>query len=390
MNQIIEMQLGKLSEKWLCTSEIIIYGFGVIAAKCVDMLAADFSIPYIIDNSPEKNGTFYNGIPIISQKEALKQEELPPIVVIGTVGVYHSISAMLTADGFVENEDYCLLDLFVAEWYWYNKKQVHLVEVHTTITTKCTLKCKNCNMFMPYFKHHMVNDLATFRQDIDQLFRVVDRVFSIGILGGEPLLNPELADMIMYLNSVYGERIGEISLITNGTLLPDQILISALRECNVQVHISDYTATVPYYDKLEKFKNILIENHIKYRINSSLVWCDFGFPESCFEFQDIRKHMMTCFPVFRGVNDGRLYFCHVAWSAEKCGLYHLNEQDFYDLASIDKENENQVIQLLNYSLGGSKSWALSFCKICGGCGSDNTQYVPVGQQINAKEDTGNA
>ena len=68
MSKIKELQLGMLSKKWLQTNEIIIYGFGVIARKCVDILIEDFLIPYIIDNAPEKSGTCYNGIPIITQQ----------------------------------------------------------------------------------------------------------------------------------------------------------------------------------------------------------------------------------------------------------------------------------------------------------------------------------
>lgn len=386
MSKVKELQLGMLSERWLRTNKIVIYGFGVIAGKCVDMLAEDFSIPYIIDNASEKNGTVYKGIPIISQQEAMKRGKQYPIVVIGTIGVYQSISDMLTSDGFIENEDYCLLDLFVAEWYWHNKKQVHLVEVHTAITTKCTLRCQNCNMFMPYFKQHVVNNLSIFKKDMDALFRIADRIFSIGILGGEPLLNPDLADMILYLESNYGSRIGEISLITNGTIIPDRNLIHVLKNCNVRVHISDYTSTVPYQNKLENMKKILEENNIKYRINSSLVWCDFGFPANCFHFQDVRNHMMECFPVFRGINDSKLYFCHVAWSAEKCGLYQLKDEDFYELSELDKKNESEMKNFLNYSLGGNSKWSLSFCKFCGGCGADNKNYVQAGIQATAKED----
>ncbi|NBJ01910.1 4Fe-4S cluster-binding domain-containing protein [Lachnospiraceae bacterium] len=381
MSKIKELQLGMLSKKWLQTNEIIIYGFGVIARKCVDILIEDFLIPYIIDNAPEKSGTCYNGIPIITQQEALNRGICCPIVIAGTIGVYQNISNMLIKEGLVEYRDFCLLDLFAAEWYWHNKRQVHLVEVHTTITTKCTLKCRNCNMFMPYFKEHMVNNLSVFKKDMDLLFRMADRIFSIGILGGEPLLNKDLADMILYLQENYGKRIGEISIITNGTILPDKRLIDVFRSCKVQVHISDYTSIVPYHNKLKRFESILLENHIKYRINSSLVWCDFGFPENCFDIPDVRNHMMECFPVFRGINDSKLYFCHVAWGAEKCGLYQLNNNDYYNLENIDTEDDLEKERFLNYSLGGKQDWSLSFCKICGGCGADNTNYVPAGRQM---------
>ncbi len=384
---IKQLQLGMLGEKWLNAKSIAIYGFGVVAKKCVNMLTEDFEIPYIIDNDMKKAGTTYNGIPIIPQDELLKKEKKIPIVIIGTIGVYKSISDMLTNAGMKEYEDYCLLDLFVAEWYWHNRKQVHLVEVHTTITTRCTLKCKNCNMFMPYYKNNIDISLENFKEDMDTLFNVADRIFSIGILGGEPLLNKELSDMILYLQETYGNRIGEISIITNGTILPDDKLIEVLKKCNVKVHISNYTSTVPYNKRLEEFEEVMRANEIEYRVNSSLVWCDFGFPDNSFNFSDVRKHMMECFPIFRGINDKKIYFCHVAWSAEKCGLYKLNENDYYDMTKIDKNNYEQIEEFINYSLGGDESFSLSFCKLCGGCGIDNKMYVKAGLQ--AETENGN-
>lgn len=381
---IRKLQLGMLSEKWLNTDKIVIYGLGVMARKCIDMLMEDFHIPYIIDNAPEKSGTFYKGIPVISQEEAKRRNEWYPMVVIATINVYNSISETLAKDGFVENEDYCLLDLFVAEWYWHNRKQVHLVEVHTTITTRCTLKCRNCNMFMPYFNNHAEISLEAFRQDIDALFHVADKVFSIGLLGGEPFLNDQLADMIGYLSERYGDRIGEITVITNGTILPDEKLLQALKSCNVRVHVSDYTSAVPYEKRLEEFEQAMIDAGIEYRINTSLVWSDFGFPEQPFNFADVRTHMMECFPVFRGLNDKKLYFCHVAWSAEKLGKYRLKEGDYFDLLSETIDSEEEKKRFLNYSLGGKEDWHLSFCKVCGGCGPDNTKYVDAGAQVKGK------
>lgn len=382
---IKELQLGMLNNRWIETKSIVIYGFGVVARKCIGMLSQDFHIPYIIDNAPEKIGTVYNGIPVISQAEALMKEERLPIVIIGTIGVYKSISEMLSKAGLKEYEDYCLLDLFVAEWYWHNRKQVHLVEVHTTITTRCTLKCKNCNMFMPYYKNHVDITLENFKEDMDNLFRVADRIFSVGILGGEPIINKQLPEMILYLQENYGDRIGEISVITNGTILPDDRLIDVFKRCNVRVHISDYTSTVPYEKRLREFESIMADNDIEYRTNSSLVWCDFGFPDNSFNFNNVRNHMMECFPIFRGINDSKLYFCHVAWSAEKCGMYTLQEEDYFDIKKIDKFNEEQVKEFINYSLGGNEKWSLSLCKLCGGCGVDNKKYVKAGLQADAGE-----
>ena len=53
----------------------------------------------------------------------------------------------------------------------------------------------------------------------------MDYIVAYEILGGEPLINGELADMIRQIGDRYGNRIGNIGIITNGTLLPDEQLI---------------------------------------------------------------------------------------------------------------------------------------------------------------------
>ena len=125
---------------------------------------------------------------------------------------------------------------------------------------------------------------------------------------------------------------------------------------------------------------MLSERGISYRVNSSLIWCDFGFPENKFDYSNVREHMMKCFPVFRGLNDKKLFFCHVAWSAEKCGKYRLSEKDYFELSKVvDSMDEKEAF--INYSLGGNEDWSLSLCRFCGGCGIDNKKYVKAGIQV---------
>lgn len=57
--------------------------------------------------------------------------------------------------GLQDGKDFCSMEQFLTEWFWNYKKQVCLMEVHSTITSRCTLKCKHCNMFMPYYKEHV-------------------------------------------------------------------------------------------------------------------------------------------------------------------------------------------------------------------------------------------
>ena len=51
-------------------------------------------------------------------------------------------------------------------------------------------------MFMPYYKEHVDYTAKDILENLELLFRHVDYIVAYEILGGEPLINGELADMI--------------------------------------------------------------------------------------------------------------------------------------------------------------------------------------------------
>ena len=101
-------------------------------------------------------------------------------------------------------------------------------------------------MFMPYYKEHIDYTAKDILEDLELLFRHVDYIVSYRLLGGEPLINKELADMIEQIGDKYSNRIGNIGIITNGTLLPDGRLIEVSKKYDVKYDFSDYTDVVDY------------------------------------------------------------------------------------------------------------------------------------------------
>lgn len=122
----------------------------------------------------------------------------------------------------------------------------------------------------------------------------------------------------------------------------------------------------------------LEENKIKYYLIDNLVWCDYGFPERPYTYneEELKYHLESCRPEWNGLNDGKFYYCNVSWSAEKSGKFKLKDSDFIVLDKINPKDKNECHKIVEFSRGCS-----SFCKVCGGCGKDNTHYIPVGEQI---------
>lgn len=368
-----------LSNDWGQLKEVILFGWGKYGQKLIKDIEKDFEVKCIIENDPHKNNQTYHDIPIISLTDAQKYISDYKIIVMTHKDAFRSIKNQLEKIGLIHYRDFCELEHFVVEWYWRWRNEINIFELHTSITTRCTLKCKKCNMFMTYHKEPKDLEFEQICLEIDMLFSKINYVYNYELLGGEPFLHKDLAKIILYMKQNYRDKVGKIGLITNGTLLPSSELLEICKNENVDITISDYTNTVPYEKRLSEVVALLEQYKINYKVLKNNKWLDFGFPEHPCHIQNVREHMLTCRPVFHGYNDFKLYYCHVAWSAEKCGLIHLDSEDYVDLNECDDSDKKRK-RLAKYSLGEWNRGFVSMCRVCGGCGKDNNQSIEAGIQ----------
>lgn len=375
--------LNKLSIDWNGIKEIIPYGFGWEASRCVDKLIKDFSIPFIIDNNPSKAGTEYKGISILSWKDAKNNIDNRKIVVTTRYRQYYKIARELEAAKYVYGDDFCNIKEFIPEWYWKNKKECSLYTVDMTVSAKCNFKCKNCNMFMPYYKTDIRYSLDDLKTNVDQFFKVVDYVCYIGFIGGEPLLFTELEELIEYIKTNYTDKIGNFTIHTNGSIKPSKDLVNTIKKYNITVAVSDYGEESPCRDKMLETITYLQQEGVYVDVRASLEWRDIGFPNNPCEFndKDIETHMRSCSADWRGINDGKFYYCNIAWSAEKAGLTMLEPEDYLVIDDVVKDINKGKERLLKLSEGYFEKGHMSFCKKCGGCGVDNIKLVTPGVQL---------
>ena len=99
-----------------------------------------------------------------------------------------------------------------------------------------------------------------------------------------------------------------------------------------------------------------------------------------YSFENVREHMLSCGPLFHGLNDRKFYYCHVSWSADKAGLLSNASDDYINLENLEVNNESKEM-ILNHSNGEIAKGFVKLCKICGGCGNDNTDYVKAAVQM---------
>jgi hypothetical protein len=123
----------------------------------------------------------------------------------------------------------------------YGRRQpAELFYFETHIADHCNLDCWGCNHFSP-LSDKWFADLNTFAKDLKRLSELFDKeAASITLLGGEPLLHPELEKFFPIARAAF--PFANIRIVTNGILLNDKNDLF-WRECsaqNVEISVTVY------------------------------------------------------------------------------------------------------------------------------------------------------
>ena len=209
-----------LTEDWKNVKELVIYGFGKVAHDNLHFFKDNFHVVCIVDGNIEKCGVEFKGIEVKHISKAKEELRKYKIVIMTANRNAASVGKDLDKLGLQAGKDYCSMEQFLTEWFWHYKKKVCLMEVHSTITSRCTLKCKHCNMFMPYYKEHIDYTAKDILEDLELLFRHVDYIVSYRLLGGEPVRDAfgRVSDLKLIPSAELGRPRIDVVVQTSGQL----------------------------------------------------------------------------------------------------------------------------------------------------------------------------
>lgn len=367
---------------WENITEIIPFGYGRIGRRVIKKLKENFKIPFIIDNNPkwQEEETSVDILPFDQAKDYIRDRK---IVVLTTDLPYISIKALLLKHGYRENSDFYILSKFIGEWYMKCKNQLCISKIDTIITSRCTLSCPHCAMYIPQCKNKMDYPIEELCRNFDIVFSAIDYIVEYSLFGGEPLIYKDLASLIEYLMDNYGRRIGRLVLISNGKANLSEELLDTLKKYDVMIAISNYVHFNDYSDIQKRLVSQLDDREIEYSFNDELEWKDMGYPDRPANIPNCaaRKHFKTCGHSTFCINNGILYFCDAMFGAEVNTGYNTKDSDVvnirkyiqkYGLAEV-KERIFQYIQGDINELG-----CPSFCQQCKGVGADNVDVILAG------------
>lgn len=366
-----------LDQSWKEVTDIVVYGFGKQGKTYIDKLRKEFHVAYIIDNGISGECRDYCNIPIISFEEYKQLKQNYKIIICAAGKAYESIREGLLESGKIEYKDFIDVDVFLLEWFWRYRGELHLGRISTSVTERCTLKCKNCSMYMPYFSNPRDFTYKELCNNMDLLLSIVDSLAAVLVVGGEPFLLPELANYLEYLALTYGERIGQIIVVTNATIKPDDPILKIMKKYNISVRISDYTHAVPYKKRLQEVIDKLDEFEIDYQIPDFGEWVDMGRPDEniCIgkTAEEVREHMLQCNVSCGFLCEEKFYYCCRLWSAEGAFGYKLYEGDYLSLKELTEDIVKGKEKLMNYYIGNLDQGYGRYCQICRGY----DQGIPV-------------
>jgi len=124
-------------------------------------------------------------------------------------------------------------------------------EVH--LTEHCNLNCKGCSHFSPLAEEEFL-DIEVFEKDMERMAQLFNKndIQMISLLGGEPLLHPQLNDFLRTTIKYFPNM--PLQLVTNGLLLSkmSKSFWETCRATDTFIRISHYPIPLDFAALKEK------------------------------------------------------------------------------------------------------------------------------------------
>lgn len=382
------------------SGNLVIYGAGFQGLLAAHLLNKQgIRVLCFGDQDVKKQGTIYYGLPVYSPEEMKRRypDAVPIVTPYNLRPAYEYVkkelgyaNAITPFSLFLEfdSEEFDKLPELPA-WYHhealdYNvnmflKQCINLLTKHPMISVEfsvseiCNLRCKNCTSLMPCYQQPKA---FSYEDVLYDMMTVLDGRLTHHILieGGEPFLWKPLPKLLRSLCEL--PNLLNIHPVTNGTVIPDNELLSALRHPKISVRISDY-GTI---SKKNQLIPILQNSHIKYivQLQKWFELCTFSQrPQSG---NALYETVADCCKLggngAQYVMDGLLFRCPIQANLHRLGIFKSDERDYINLRCTDKDLQSRISDYVNVQ---KMPEIVRLCRHCNGRGYTGIEVPPAEQ-----------
>jgi organic radical activating enzyme len=375
--------------------KLILYGagkIGGIAAHALKKRGVDFVC--FVDQMKEKQGTTFFGHPVISPEEMYEKYKDAPVMVsciharsLNTLFLEDGFTNIISAvplllefdyDDYTGSETFGFVSRFVTQFLnvQHVGRKENIVSIFLNITSRCTLKCKECSAYIPYLSGYEDLDKNTVFKMISYLSASFNKIKNLNVQGGEPLLHRDLAAILRQALSF--DNIEQVSIVTNGTLMPDPEVIEIAKDPRVLMRISNYGKLSV---NLLRLITLCEKNDIRYEDTNYSYWHQVTLPERFHETDEqLRTKVLNC--VIELATFGKyVATCQFALHMIRLGALPEFENSFLNIDNYKSEEDfaRAVQQYLSSKESGQ--W-FETCRYCYGPHT-LSPAIPVAEQ--AKE-----
>jgi organic radical activating enzyme len=289
---------------------------------------------------------------------------------------------------YIKNENVFLVNDFMEKYLSvfaiYVCGKVYLYNIGIIVTTLCNLNCKYCLNFTPYNRNMKHRPLDELKNELDILFPCVDRLANLSISGGETMLYPNVEDLLQYISDRYRNKIDNIGIGTNGTIIPSDELCMTLRKSKVTVYADNYSKSIP---RLKTLYKKFIERMTKYDIEHKQIYIKQfykTFPPlknySLYDDRHLSDRFDKCIQVhYQDQKNGCIAACCYAAYAREAGLIDESKDDYYDINNFPHSMQSKK-ELVEFRLGFTNKGYVEFCKFCNGFPTINSYISKNGAE----------
>ena len=221
-------------------------------------------------------------------------------------------------------------------------KYLPYLEFH--VADHCNLNCRACEHYCGLVKDPKFTFFPKFAQDFERLHNFIDDIDMIRILGGEPLLNPEISEYVKISRRLYPHA--NVYVVTNAILLPKMPddFFNTVRENDAIIFISFYP---PMQSKMPEIQRLLTEKRVKFGI--SQLATEFTIKQTLRRHDHAQEIFLQCVQAnCHNLYEGKIAACFLPFTTKYFNAYY--NKNLPEDGALDLYDENLTTEKLKAHL----------------------------------------